>query len=324
MDDSHLARARGGDGAAFQSLVSPLRRGLRAHCYRMLGSLADAEDAVQDTLVRAWKALAAFEGRSSVRTWLTTIATRVCLDRLAARPPRRLPDTEARPSDPRLPPSGPVLDPVWLEPLPDAAWADGPLDLAESPEAACTRRQGVALAFLASIQLLPATQRAALLLHDVAGWSAEEIAGALDSSTAAVNSSLQRARASLDQRLPGWNGPPVPRSPREADTLQRYVAAWELADPDRLAQVLREDAVMVMPPVPQWFRGRADVVDFYRAYVLALGLRLQFEPAGSVNGAPALRSRVETGDGWVVNGLHLLELDAEGRVTRVVVFMGPE
>ena len=327
-DDGRLAAAKAGDGRAFDALTATLRRPLLAHCYRMLGSVADADDAAQETLVRAWTHLASYEGRASLRSWLTSIATRVCLDMIERRPARRLPSLDgSSPADPTRPPADPVLDPVWLEPLPDARWCDGDPDERESPEASCTRRQGVAVAFLAAIQMLPASQRAALLLHEVAGWRAAEVADALGTSTASVNSALQRARATLDERAPSWSRRPARTDAATSDVLARYLRAWNADDPAALATTLREDAVLAMPPSPAWFAGRDAVVGFYRGFVLALPVRSRLVAAPDTNGQPALASYREdprTPGTLHADGLHVVSLDADGAIASVMVFLGPE
>lgn len=326
-DGELLAAARGGDRRSFDGLAAASRRPLLAHCYRMLGSTTDADDAVQEALVRAWRHLPAFEGRSSFRTWLFSIATRVCLDLAERRGARRLPSLDdAPPADPSLPPGAPIVDPVWIEPLPDAAWCDGDPDGAESPEASCTRRQSVAVAFLAAIQMLPASQRAALLLHDVAGWPAAEIADALDTSAPAVHSALQRARATLDARAPQWNR----RAPRadaaDTDALGRYLRAWNTGDPGVLAAVLRDDAVLAMPPMSAWYRGRDAFVGFFEGFVLRLGMSFRLVVAPSTNGQPAIasyRSDPATPGVFHADALHVLTLDERGAIAAVMVFLGP-
>jgi RNA polymerase sigma-70 factor (ECF subfamily) len=258
-----LEPARRGDREAFERLAEPYRRELLLHCYRMLGSLEDAEDAVQETFLRAWRGLARFEGRASVRGWLHRIATNACLDALARRssPRRWLPEAHGPPAD-RLPEGGPATEVAWLEPYPDALLA-GLADAAPGPEARYELHEAVRLAFVAAIQYLPPRQRAVLLLRDVLGWSAGETAGLLGASVPSVNSALQRARATLARRFPaGRPGvQPAPDAGQRA-LLERYVRAWEGADPDGLVALLREDAVLSMPPYAQWYRGRAAIRAF--------------------------------------------------------------
>ena len=230
----------------FEDLVRPYRRELAAHCYRMLGSLADAEDQVQETLLRAWRGIDGFAGRASVKSWLYRIATNACLDLLRARPRREMPMETSAPHDPAqtLPTANPEL--LWLEPAPASL---------VGPEASFASRETVQLAFVTALQQLPAMQRAAVLLADVLEWPVAEIAGLLDSTPAAINSALQRARATLDGRK--RPGKPVDRA-----LLERYMQAWERGDAAAFAAPLHEDVVVSMPPNPAWFRGRDAVVAF--------------------------------------------------------------
>lgn len=251
----------------------------------------------------------------------------MCLDHLAQRSARRVPSfDDAGPSSPTTePPGAPVLDPVWLEPMADARWCDGPLDAAEGPEARCTRRESVGMAFLAAIQVLPASQRAALLLHEVAGWEAAEIAATLDLSVAAVNSALQRARKALDARAPRWNRRPHGggSSGRGCDALTRYLRAWEAGDAGALAAALREDATLAMPPVPSWYAGREAVVGFYRDFVRPMAGAVRMARVGGVNGEPALASYKRDAAGvWRADALHVVTVSEAGEVARVVAFLG--
>ena len=230
----------------FEDLVRPYRRELSAHCYRMLGSLADAEDQVQETLLRAWRGIDGFAGRASVKSWLYRIATNACLDVLRARPRREMPMERVGPHDPAqaLPANeGEIL---WLEPAPASL---------VGPEASLASRESVQLAFVTALQQLPATQRAAVLLADVLEWPVAEIAELLESTPAAINSALQRGRATLDGRK--RPGKPVDRA-----LLERYMQAWERGDAEAFAALLHEDVVVSMPPNPAWFRGRDAVVAF--------------------------------------------------------------
>ena len=259
-----LASAKGGDRRAFQQLTEPRRRELLVHCYRMLGSFHDAEDLVQETLLRAWRGLKGFDGRASTRYWLYRIATNACLNVLAtrARGGRVLPETES-PATEQMPDREPASDIAWLEPYPDSA-LEQIADVAPGPDARYEMREAIQLAFIAAIQLLPPRQRATLLLTDVLGWSAAESARLLDSSVAAVNSALQRARSTLEERLAG-RAPrvAVAASEEQRALLERYVRAWESTDVDGLTALLKEDAVMSMPPWRQWYRGRAAIAAFF-------------------------------------------------------------
>jgi len=263
-EDTLLASAKDGDRQAFQQLTEPHRRELQVHCYRMIGSFHDAEDLVQETLLRAWRGLQAFDGRASTRYWLYRIATNACLNVLATRASagRVLPETHG-PASEQMPDREPASDIDWLEPYPDSA-LERIADNAPGPDARYEMRESVQLAFIAAIQLLPPRQRAALLLRDVLGWSAVESARLLDSSVAAVNSALQRARVTLEERLPG--GPPriaTPASDAQRALLDRYVRAWESRDVAGFTALLKEDAVMSMPPWKQWYRGRTAIAAFF-------------------------------------------------------------
>jgi len=258
-----LASAKAGDRRAFQELIEPRRRELLVHCYRMLGSFHDAEDLVQETLLRAWRGLKGFDGRASTRYWLYRIATNACLNALATRASagRVLPETEGPATD-RMPDREPASDIAWLEPYPDSA-LEQIADEAPGPDARYEMREAVQLAFVAAIQLLPPRQRATLLLTDVLGWSAAESARLLDSSVAAVNSALQRARTTLEERLAGRPRVAAAASEEQRALLERYVRAWESTDVDGFAALLREDAVMSMPPWRQWYRGRPAIATFF-------------------------------------------------------------
>jgi RNA polymerase sigma-70 factor (ECF subfamily) len=260
-----LDAARAGDQEAFGHLTEPHRRELQVHCYRMLGSLHDAEDLVQETLLRAWRGLDRFEGRASVRSWLYRIATNACLNAIARRQSARrlMPEAYGPPVETVRPLVGePATEIAWLEPYPDAALAGIP-DGAPGPDARYDLHESVQLAFVAAIQHLPPRQRAVLLLRDVLGWSAAEAAALLDSSVPSVNSALQRARATLAKRLP--DDPPDSLAEPDAGQralLDRYVQAWEGTDLDGLVSLLREEAFLSMPPWQQWFQGRAAIQAF--------------------------------------------------------------
>lgn len=291
----------------FRDLADRHRRELIAHCYRMLGSLADAEDMLQETMLRAWQAMERFEGRASLRTWLYRIATNACLDQLAARKRRELPTTigaPGRPGDPLPPPS---TDIAWLEPLPDTLLAG---DADRGPEARYSERESVALAFVTALQALPARQRSVLLLRDVIGFSADETAGVLDLTAAAVNSALQRARKTLEDD--------APRAPRHLPTddatvaslLERFVRAWEEGDPDGLVALLREDAVSSMPPMPLYFQGVDAVAAFVRG-MFAQRATTRALVTGA-NGQPAVALYGRRDDGlFHFDGLSVLSIDGD-------------
>jgi RNA polymerase sigma-70 factor (ECF subfamily) len=264
LEATLLASAKGGDRHAFQQLTEPHRRELHVHCYRMLGSFHDAEDLVQETLLRAWRGLQGFDGRASTRYWLYRIATNACLNVLATRASagRVLPETQGAASE-QMPDREPASDIDWLGPYPDSA-LERLADHAPGPDARYEMREAVQLAFIAAIQLLPPRQRAALLLTDVLGWSAVETARLLDSSVAAVNSALQRARVTLEERLPRRpRRLAAPASDAQRALLDRYVRAWENTDVEGFTALLKEDAVMSMPPWKQWYRGRAAIAAFF-------------------------------------------------------------
>jgi RNA polymerase sigma-70 factor (ECF subfamily) len=262
--DADLARAREGDDAAFTRLVTPLRAGLHAHCYRMFGSVHDADDAVQEALVRAWRGLARFEGRSTLRTWLYTVATRVCLDMVGARGKRALPVDLGPSSEHAVLDQGPRTDIAWLGPYPDAALPYEPYEPA-GPEARYEQREAVELAFVAACQHLPGNQRAALLLFDVLGFTAVEIAAMMDTSTTSVNSALARARRTLAAKLPGRTqqqtlhaiGDPAARA-----LATGFATALERGDAGALIAILTEDVTWSMPPLPHWYHGIDAVSDF--------------------------------------------------------------
>jgi RNA polymerase sigma-70 factor (ECF subfamily) len=254
-----IAAAKGGDEQAFAVLTARYRRQLQVHCYRMLGSFDDAEDLVQETFLRAWRGLPGFsmEGRWSFRAWLYRIATNACLNALARNPRRLLPWQVGPPSDPSGP-LQPASELPWLQPYPDDL-LEGVAASADEPEAVVVAKETIELAFLAAIQLLPPRQRAVLIVRDVLGWSARETASLLDTSVASVNSALQRARATLRERLPerrtDWRAA-SDSTAEERAVLQRYIRAHERGDADAVAELLREDARGGMPPTPTWFAGR--------------------------------------------------------------------
>jgi RNA polymerase sigma-70 factor, ECF subfamily len=275
-----LEAARRDDDDAFGRLAEPYRTQLYAHCYRMLGSAADAEDALQETLLRAWRALPRFEGRSSVRSWLYKIATNVCLRAIERRPRRVLPVDYGPAADPHDALAEPVTEPVWLEPYPDERLGLGS-GLA-SPEARYEQREGVELAFIAALQHLPARQRAVLILRDVLGFSARETAVALETTPVSVDSALQRAHKTVDQRLPAQSQQATLRSLSDGalrQVVQRYVTAWERNDVDAVVAMLAEDAKLTMPPLPTWYRGREQVAIFLGGGPLAGATRWRLIPA---------------------------------------------
>jgi RNA polymerase sigma-70 factor (ECF subfamily) len=259
-----LDRARAGDGEAFRELTDPHRRELQLHCYRILGSVQDAEDTLQETLLAAWRGLDRFEERASMRTWLYKIATNQCLNALRA--------TGRRPAATAVfqwsaPPPEPTrrVEPLRLQPYPDTLLDDLP-DTAPGPEARYETREAVALAFVTGLQRLPPRQRAVLVLRDVLGYPAAQAADMLHVSAVSVNSALRRARATLAAQLPaaGRDGAPAPRSARERELTSRFADAFETADTDRLVALLTEDAWLTMPPEPLEYQGRAAIAEFFQ------------------------------------------------------------
>jgi RNA polymerase sigma-70 factor, ECF subfamily len=263
-----LEAARAGDEGAFRQLVEPHHADLHAHCYRMLGSVHDAEDALQDALLRAWRGLSGFEGRSSYRAWLYRIATNACLNAIARRPKRVLPVDYGPATDPSSDVGEPLVESVWIEPYPDEAVGLG--DGFAAPAARYEQREAIELAFVAALQHLPGTQRAVLILREVLGFSAREVADSLETTVAAVNSALQRARRTVDERLPEQSQQATLRSlgdDRVRDLVAAYVDAWAKGDVDALRALLAEDAVFSMPPWPQWWRGRETIAGFAKVAV---------------------------------------------------------
>ena len=255
-----LARARDGDEHAFRELVEPHQAELSAHCYRMLGSVYDAEDALQDALVRAWRGLARFDGRGSLRAWLYTIATNCCRDQLSRRSKRVLPMDFGPASDPHTGPGEPIVETTWIEPFPDQAF--GLQDGYSAPEARYERRESVELAFVAALQHLPTNQRAVLLLREVLGFSARETAEMLDTSVASVNSALQRARAAVQERIPRPSQQATLRAlgdQKLRKIVDRYVQAWERCDVPAFARMLTEEATFAMPPLARWYGTREGI-----------------------------------------------------------------
>jgi len=262
-----IEAARDGDEDAFARLIEPHRRELYAHCYRMLASSADAEDALQDALLGAWRGLSRFEGRSSLRSWLYTIATNACLRTIKRRPKRVLPVDYGPAADPHDPIGEPLVESVWIEPFADAMLADS-----STPDARYEQHEAVELAFIAAIQHLPGRQRAVLLLRDVLGFSARETADVLHTTPVSIDSALQRAHKAVDGRLPERSQQETlgALNDRELERLvEGFVAAWERADVGAIVSMLADDAVVAMPPEPTWFVGRDAIATFLAAIPLA-------------------------------------------------------
>lgn len=311
-----LTRARSGDDVAFDELVHPYRRELQAHCYRILGSVADAEDAFQESLTAAWKGLAGFEGRASFRTWLYRIATGRCLNMLRAT--RRSPGGAKRMVG-QPPERTRVGEVLWLEPYPDALLAEVP-DPTAGPEARYEQRETISLAFITALQLLPPRQRAALILTDVLDFSAREVADMLGTTEHGVYGAVKRARATLARQLPNAEPPPLPNSLDEQQVLDRLVRAWEECDTNALVALLTEDAWLRMPPSPGACQGKGMVKRWFATVAFREGQRFRLVPTRA-NGQPAFGiyllspfSRVGEGAGLVVVTL------AGARVSAITLF----
>jgi RNA polymerase sigma-70 factor, ECF subfamily len=307
------------DEDAFRRLVEPHQPALLAHCYRMLGSLHDAEDALQDTLLRAWRALPRLEDRGLLRAWLYRIATNVCLDALARRGPRTLPIEHGSSAASGEGPGEPLAESGWVGPYPDEQL--GVEDGREAPAARYDRREAIELAFVAALQHLPATQRAVLVLRDVLGFSARETAETLDTTAAAVNSALQRARKTVEERLPERSQQATARAlgdQRVRRLVERYIDAWESGDVQALASLLAEDATFAMPPYPRWWRGRHVIAAF------AAEPKHRYLPARA-NGQPAnaaYRWDPEKGI-YAAEALEVLTLDGN-LIKEMTAFMAPD
>jgi len=311
--------ARGGDEHAFRALVEPLGRELHAYAYRMLGGFHDADDVLQESRLKAWRALATYEPRASFRAWMYRIVTNSCLDLLKARARRVLPQDVAPPVAPGPPITEPRADIPWLEPYPDAL-----LPAAPGPEQVARLRDGIRLAFVRAVQVLPPRQRAALILHDVLDWSAAEVAAILETTEAAINSALQRARATIARPGPE----PAALASRQSQVVDRFVRAWESGDFDEFVKLLAADAVMSMPPWEYWLDGKEAVVATMRSPGTWDGEprpgRYRIVPA-PMNGQPGALAYVRAPDGrYHAVCLTVLSLDAGGRVVELTTFVLPE
>jgi RNA polymerase sigma-70 factor, ECF subfamily len=312
------------DSDEFVRLADPYRRELTAHCYRMLGSVDEAEDLVQETYLRAWRSYDGFEGRSSLRTWLYRIATSACLTAIERRGRRPLPSGLGEPSeDPGVALVPGPAEVAWLQPMPDTLLGDPAVS---DPAAIVASRGTVRLAFVAALQHLPAKQRAVLLLRDVLAWRANEVAELLDTSTAAVNSALQRARAQLADVAPTEDELTEPADPENRALLDRYVAAFENADIAMLEKILREDVEMEMPPYLTWLTGRPAVVGFFGTRVFKTPGRYR-ALLTSANGQPAVATYVRDAKGvFRAHGVHVFTVvtdGADGAIARITAFLDP-
>ena len=302
-----MSKARAGDGNAFRELTEPYRRELQVHCYRMLGSFQDAEDALQDTLLAAWQGIGGFEERASMRTWLYRIATNRCLNARRSATRRQAKEWNV----PQVEPPEPTRlgEVIWLQPYPDTA-LEGAIDAPLGPEARYERTESISLAFITALQVLPPRQVAVLVLQDVLGFHAGEVAGMLDSTVDSVNSALKRARATLQRRqppAPDHQPPPTPGSASEDAIVAKFVRAWEFADLDALVDLLTDDIFISMPPIPFEYQGRDVAARFY-ASIFRANRRFDLVPTRA-NGQPAFGAYLRAPNGLSHGtGLYVLTL----------------
>jgi RNA polymerase sigma-70 factor (ECF subfamily) len=319
-----LQAARGGEERAFRALVEPLARELHAYAYRMLGGFHDADDALQEAWLKAWRALPTYEPRAAFRAWLYRIVTNTCLDLLKTRARRVMPPDVCAAVAPGPPTTAPRADLLWIEPYPDAL-----LPAAPGPEQHARLREGIRLAFVRLVQRLPPRQRAALILHDVLDWSVAEVAAILETSEAAVNSALQRARAGLARPdAASADAPPTALPPHHAEVVERFVRAWELGDFDGFVELLAADAVLTMPPWEYWLDGKDAILATLRSPGTWDGPprpgRYRMVPA-PMNGDPGALAYVLGADGRYHSVcLTVLSFDAAGRVAELTTFVLPE
>ena len=312
-----ILSAQAGDRTAFDTLVEPHRRELLVHCYQMLGSVHDAEDLVQETLLRAWEKRATLTNPGSYRAWLYRIATNLCLNMLTRTPRRSLPRDTHSQSDPSSPMPSRLREPIWLEPFPD----DLLTDLHSDPEDHALQRERISLAFLIALQHLTPMQRAILLLREVLEWPASEVAEWLNLSIPAVNSALQRARRALHQLHRGGEVPIAVPLPQLQDLLDRYTILWEQGDIPGLVALLREDAWFTMPPLPVWFQGQADIATVLSTKIFTSGRQRRLLPTRA-NGSPAfgLYQRETEADVYQFFSLLVLGI-ADEQIASLVAFL---
>ena len=310
------------------TLVERYRGELHTHAYRMLGSVHDAEDAMQDALLRAWRGLPRFDGRSALKSWLYRIVTNTCLDLIKKRPKKVLPIDHGPPGDAHDGPGVPLTESIWIEPYPDEALADG----RAAPEARYEQRESVELAFVAALQHLPARQRAVLILREVLGYSASEVADTLETSAPAVNSALQRARKTIDETLPERSQAQTLRAlgdDRVTEMVESYMEAWERGDVEAVTAMLAEDAAITMPPMASWFRGEG-VEIFLREWAFSgrvydlEGRRSVRVLRASANGQPAIGTYAwnDEAGAHLPTVLQVLSFDGD-RITEITGFVDP-
>ncbi|MEP7284928.1 MAG: sigma-70 family RNA polymerase sigma factor [Chloroflexota bacterium] len=319
VETIHLAAARSGDQQHFSELIEPYQCELRAYCYRLLGSLQDAEDAVQETMLRAWRRLDTFEGRASFRAWLYKIATNVSLDALDKAKRRGLPSTLYPPADPQTSHIVPINDPIWLDPFPDD-WLD---ESAMELETHYALRESVTLAFLTALQVLPPRQRAVLVLCDVLDWRASEVAQFLAITTSAANSALHRARSTLSKHYLIGQTKPATISSSTRTLLERYVRAWETTDVAGLVSLLKEDATYTMPPTSTWFQGREAVRRFFASSIFVQGLSYRLQPI-HVSSQPGFAAYLHNpqSDQFEAHAIHVLNLNND-QLVALTTFLNP-
>jgi RNA polymerase sigma-70 factor, ECF subfamily len=325
-DESQLLEAaRAGDEKAFALLLGPYQAQLRTHCYRMLGSLHDAEDALQETMLRAWSGLARFENRSSLRSWLYRIATNASLRLIEKRPKRMLPIDYGPAADPHVAFGEPLSESIWLEPYPDAQLGVEASML--GPDARYEQRESIELALTAAFQHLPARQRAVLILRDVLGFSARETAETLEMTPVSVDSALQRAHKAIEQRVPAQTQQTTLRALGDRELRQivdRFADAWQRNDVDAVVAMLADDARMAMPPWPSWYRGRDAIATFLRSWPLSLRKRWQLLQTRA-NGQPAVAGYLwdEQTSAFRAETIIVLTFQA-ARIEEITAFRSPE
>jgi RNA polymerase sigma-70 factor, ECF subfamily len=325
-DERHLLEAaQAGDEEAFALLLGPYQAQLRTHCYRMLGSLHDAEDALQETMLRAWSGLARFEGRSSLRSWLYRIATNASLRMIEKRPKRVLPIDYGPAADPHIAFGEPLTESIWLEPFPDAQLGVEASML--GPDARYEQRESIELAFAAALQHLPARQRAVLILRDVLGFSARETAEALEMTPVSVDSALQRAHKAIEQRVPAHTQQATLRALGDSELRQivnRFANAWERNDVDAVVAMLADDARMTMPPWPSWYSGRDAIATFLRSWPLSLPKHWQVLVTGA-NGQPAVAGYLWDAQAAAFRPETIIVLTFQAaRIEEITAFRSPE